>query len=571
MAGLQKAVRRRVKEVDKAPAPPKASLIFTKNFIHNSPDYNDYDAVLDTVIRSNCLTSLHYIKFTYVVSNEYQDSEDKNMGVTRIEKDIYFNIVDSKIMEKTGDIQILTFKIHSKHHDLAFIKAFVDRCREAYCINVNDKLGHDHVYFFDHVIPENYENVDKVIFEQGKFESNKTFENLFYPEKSIVHNRVKHFINDPDWYKDKGIPHMLGFMFHGLPGTGKTSTIKAIANLTKRHIINVRLSEVKTKTCLKNLFCNETLSLVNTSNNQLEKVRVPIKKRLYVIEDIDAMSDLIRKREFQHQELEKQYNEIEKKQEEHNAKTGDNKDLFNPGSSNWGKTDNECDTGCIEDYLNHAMSQENYEMQQDQKRKRNRDKVTFADILNILDGTLEIPGRMICFTTNHLEIIDDALIRPGRIDMIIEFILAGRTDIKDMFEKFYDLDMDNSLFDEIKEYTVSHAQINQIMFKHLRDPDAALHEVYLLSNKKGLKVSKSNKKELVIPKDKRNVVAQNSTKREVVKKKKEVVKDHRDDSDDEDFSDLDVELSDVDIGVNDSEPEDDTRVRRKRVPISKRK
>jgi hypothetical protein len=561
MAGLQKAAKRRVKESDKAPVPPMSWLTFTKNFIHTSPDYNDYDAVLDTVIRSNCLTNLHYTKYTYIVSNDYNENVDKNSKITRIEKDIYFDIVDSKVMEKTGDIQILTYRIHAKHHNLEFIKSFVDRCREAYCINVNDKLGHDHVYFFDHVIPENYENVDKVIFEQGKFESNKTFDNLFYPEKGIVHNRVKHFINDSDWYKDKGIPHMLGFMFHGLPGTGKTSTIKAIANLTKRHIINVRLSEVKTKTCLKNLFCNETLSLVNTSNNQLEKVRVPIKKRLYVIEDIDAMSDLIRKREFQHAELEQKYNEIEDKQAANNKKTGENKDIFNPGSSDWGKTEDECEGGDLDDYLTNAMHQEEYEMNQDQKRKRNRDKVTFADILNILDGTLEIPGRMICFTTNHLEIIDDALIRPGRIDMIIEFILADCDDIKRMFEKFYDLDMEKSLFSEVKDHTVSHAQINQIMFKHLTDPDAALHEVTVLSNKEGLTVSKSSKKEFFVPKNKRDLVAKNSKRRAVVKKKVAVIKNHHDDSEDEDFSDLDVELSE-----EEEEEEDDVpRVRRKRV------
>lgn len=547
MAGLQKVLIRKIKEEDKAPVPPKAWLTFTKNFIHTSPDYNDFDAVLDTVIRSNCLNNLHYTKYTYIVSDDYNENADRNLLVTRIEKDIYFNIVESKVMEKTGEIQVLTYKIHTKHHDLSFIKSFVDRCREAYCINVNDKLGHDHVYFFDHVIPENYENVDKVIFEHGKFESNKTFDNLFYPEKDIVRDRVNHFMNEPEWYKDKGIPHMLGFMFHGLPGTGKTSSVKSIANLTKRNIINVRLSEIKTKTCLKNLFCNETLSVINTSNNQLENFRVPINKRLYVIEDIDAMSELIRKREFQHHELEQKYNMIEELQNNQNLKTGDDKDLLNPGSSSWGRTNKECESGNIEEYLAGAMQQESYQMQEDQKKKRNRDKVTFADILNILDGTLETPGRMICFTTNHLEVIDDALIRPGRIDMIIEFILADRNDIKNMFEKFYDLDINPSLFNDVKEHTISHAQINQILFKYINDPDSALNDLILMSNKVGLPVSKSVKKIENISTEKKNLVSMNSKRRVVIKKKKEVIADRRDDSGDEDFSDLDVDVSTLEI------------------------
>lgn len=513
-AGKKMMVVTTEEDDDIPPAPPVSWMFFTKNFIQQSPDYNDFDAVFDTVVRSNKLNNLHYMGYKYVVSNKYSTPSQKKDSIIRLDKDVYFEVIESKMNEKNGDIHILTFKIHSKAHTIEYLKDFVRKCKETYDINVNDKLGHNDTYFFDHIIPENYEHFSKVIFEKRIFKSNKNFENLFYPEKETVHDRVQHFINNPEWYKDKGIPHMLGFMFHGLPGTGKTSTIKAIANLTGRHIVNVRLSEIKTKTCLKNLFCNDTLHIINDENNKLETFRVPINKRLYVIEDIDAMSDLIRKREFQHDELKKLHQAVDNTKSDTPTSKGsdDDNDMKESGLTNY-SGDN------LEEYYKEAIIQaETMEMQKDQKRKRDRDKVTFSDILNILDGTLEIPGRMICFTTNHIKIIDDALIRPGRIDMIVEYINANLEDIQNMFEKFYDLEMDSNLFDGIKEHTISPAKITQIMFKHLTDPDTALHEVTVISNRKGLEVSKSSKRELTIPDNKKGMVAKKSTKRASVDK-----------------------------------------------------
>mgnify|MGYP003683367193 CR=1 FL=1 len=42
-----------------------------------------------------------------------------------------------------------------------------------------------------------------------------------------------------------------------------------------------------------------------------------------------------------------------------------------------------------------------------------------AGLLNVLDGVVETPGRLLIMTTNHPEKLDPAITRPGRIDKTI--------------------------------------------------------------------------------------------------------------------------------------------------------
>ena len=46
-----------------------------------------------------------------------------------------------------------------------------------------------------------------------------------------------------------------------------------------------------------------------------------------------------------------------------------------------------------------------------------KDKLNLAGVLNALDGILDSPERIIVMTTNHVEKLDPALIRPGRVDV----------------------------------------------------------------------------------------------------------------------------------------------------------
>ena len=51
-------------------------------------------------------------------------------------------------------------------------------------------------------------------------------------DKGIMNNLVKdieHFLAQPQWYIDRGIPYRRGYLLYGPPGSGKTSAIMALA------------------------------------------------------------------------------------------------------------------------------------------------------------------------------------------------------------------------------------------------------------------------------------------------------------------------------------------------------
>ncbi|CAD7952857.1 unnamed protein product [Amoebophrya sp. A25] len=49
-------------------------------------------------------------------------------------------------------------------------------------------------------------------------------------------------------------------------------------------------------------------------------------------------------------------------------------------------------------------------------QERSLDKLNLAGLLNVLDGVVDTPGRIVVMTSNHPEKLDPALIRPGRIN-----------------------------------------------------------------------------------------------------------------------------------------------------------
>ncbi|KAK2738382.1 hypothetical protein FQN57_007059 [Myotisia sp. PD_48] len=63
--------------------------------------------------------------------------------------------------------------------------------------------------------------------------------------------------------------------------------------------------------------------------------------------------------------------------------------------------------------------------------------VTFSGLLNALDGVASAEERIIFLTTNHVERLDEALVRPGRVDMTVRLGEATRYQIALLWDRFY--------------------------------------------------------------------------------------------------------------------------------------
>ncbi|KAK2609070.1 Complex III assembly protein translocase and chaperone [Conoideocrella luteorostrata] len=76
------------------------------------------------------------------------------------------------------------------------------------------------------------------------------------------------------------------------------------------------------------------------------------------------------------------------------------------------------------------------------RRQRDADgysgaNVTFSGLLNALDGVAAGEERIAFLTTNHIDRLDPALIRPGRVDMMLRIGEATKHQAAEMWDRFY--------------------------------------------------------------------------------------------------------------------------------------
>lgn len=68
---------------------------------------------------------------------------------------------------------------------------------------------------------------------------------------------------------------------------------------------------------------------------------------------------------------------------------------------------------------------------------RYQSSITFSGFLNALDGVTSGEERIVFMTTNHIERLDAALIRPGRVDVIQLLDDASASQARRLFCQFY--------------------------------------------------------------------------------------------------------------------------------------
>lgn len=103
-------------------------------------------------------------------------------------------------------------------------------------------------------------------------------------------------------------------------------------------------------------------------------------------------------------------------------------------------------------------------------------RVTFSGLLNCLDGVASTEARVLFMTTNYLERLDPALIRPGRVDVKEYIGPCSQYQIEQMFLRFYrdekDLLQAKTFAEAVEQCKkpVSPAQIQGYFMLYKQDP-----------------------------------------------------------------------------------------------------
>ncbi|KAI1211315.1 BCS1 N terminal-domain-containing protein [Annulohypoxylon truncatum] len=165
------------------------------------------------------------------------------------------------------------------------------------------------------------------------------------------------------WYANRGIPYRRGYLLYGPPGTGKSSLSLALAGF-----FNMRIYIV-------------SLSSITANEENLASLFAELPRRCVVLlEDIDT-AGLTHTRDDATQ----------------TQSTSSSNDMV-PGQLTQGNGDTD--------------------------KNNSGGRLSLSGLLNILDGVASQEGRILIMTTNHLEKLDAALIRPGRVDITVKFGLA---------------------------------------------------------------------------------------------------------------------------------------------------
>jgi SpoVK/Ycf46/Vps4 family AAA+-type ATPase len=103
-------------------------------------------------------------------------------------------------------------------------------------------------------------------------------------------------------------------------------------------------------------------------------------------------------------------------------------------------------------------------------------KVTFSGLLNTFDGIVTNENLIVIFTTNHLEILDQALKR--RIDYFLKFDYATKVQIKHMYSRFFPTQESHfeDFFENIKHVKITPNILQKFFTKHL------YHNIYEYSH-----------------------------------------------------------------------------------------
>ena len=378
-----------------------------------------------------------------------------------------------------------------EHNKLHILINFLKNCEEEYKIEKN-KIKEQMTYeYINSITQENGKTVLR--YNEFIFKSNKNLDkNIFIENKNELINYINRFIYINDntnnyelEYERLGITYKSTILLYGEPGCGKSSIIKGILNKTNRHGVIIQWGRIKS---CKN-FCQIFRS------NKINDKEYNLKDLCFIFEDFDANnSNVLKKRNKQ-----KLFKKFKKNL------NGEKTILTQPISNNNDKTvivekkekeeekkeekkEEEEDDDEKKEEENKTEKEEALFKKMISIYEKDEDILTLECVLNVLDGIIELHNAMIVFTTNHIEQIDPAFMRSGRIDFKLELKKASKQIIIEMIEYKFNtkntVNLYEELYNEIKEYSLSPADITVICNEYNNNEiEKCINKIVYLSKK----------------------------------------------------------------------------------------
>jgi chaperone BCS1 len=282
-------------------------------------------------------------------------------------------------------------------------------------------------------------------------------------QKAAIIKDVNEFLHPSSagWYARRGIPYRRGYLFHGPPGTGKTSLSFALAGLFGLDVYAVSLQEpALTEGDLMLLF------------NGLPR------RCIVLLEDVDAAGLILREGQGE------SGGNGKKKGKGKGGDEGKKKSELENGEKNEKKDDDAKDKkkelAAAELYTLADLARELKSLpsasttttapQRGGRNAGNRGPsgghpnkepgagISLSGLLNAIDGVASHEGRVLIMTTNHPEKLDAALVRPGRVDRKIGFTLAMKVEVQELFVRMYRVSEEDSE-DEIPTTNSKHSTL----------------------------------------------------------------------------------------------------------------
>ena len=242
-------------------------------------------------------------------------------------------------------------------------------------------------------------------------------------QKQMIIKDMNEYLHpaSPKWYATRGIPYRRGYLFHGPPGTGKTSLSFALAGIFGLEIYAISLQEV-------------TL----TEGDLIQLFNGLPRRCIVLLEDVDA-AGLLRDGQSDDPEGKKKSRKDTKKTdaaEKGKEAEPEKKEV----SADPPKKD--------EEYTLKDLAKELKAISAPPRRAGGPNRgvnaegqpntgISLSGLLNAIDGVATHEGRVLIMTTNHPEKLDAALVRPGRVDRKVEFRLAMSDQVRELFIRMY--------------------------------------------------------------------------------------------------------------------------------------